>query len=300
MYMLLEAEVQSSSSRSLSLSSACSCLGVSRSGFYAWRVRPQLEPQMEPFEMKLKHEIQKIALEFPCYGYRRIAKELQRRDFFVNHKRILRLMREDNLLCLKRSFKHLTTDSNHGLRVYPNLAQNMVLTGINQLWMSDITYIHLQREFIYLAVIIDVFSRKCIGWELERHLRASLPLGALQKALETRWHDELDGLVHHSDRGVQYASTDYIACLKDHNIQISMSRKGNPYDGAFIESFIKTLKYEEVYLKDYETFFDAYDNLAQFLEQVYNEKRLHSSLGYLPPSEFEDQLSLNMRIQRRA
>ena len=295
-YLVLSTE----SISSLSLRSSCSCLGVSRSSYYDWQERFRSPAIVDPFEMKIKDELQKIALDCPRYGYRRITKELQRRDFPVNHKRVLRLMREDNLLCLKQSFKPLTTDSNHRLSVYPNLAKDMVLTGINQLWMADITYIQLQREFIYLAVIIDVFSRKCIGWELERHLKTSLPLGTLQNALESRWHEGLEGLVHHSDQGAQYASTDYTTCLKDHNIQISMSRKGNPYDGAFIESFIKTLKYEEVYLKDYETFLDAYDNIGRFIDQVYNVKRLHSSLGYVPPNEFEAEVTLNTRKRRRA
>jgi len=168
----------------------------------------------------------------------------------------------------------------------------MNVTGLNQLWVSDITYIQLAHEFIYLAVIIDVFSRKCIGWELDRNIDTQLTLNALNMALESRCKEELSNLVHHSDQGVQYASQDYITCLKDHNITVSMSRKGNPYDNAFAESFIKTLKYEEVYLTEYRFFTEAYENIGYFIERVYNEKRLHSSIGYLPPNEFEEAIAL--------
>lgn len=271
----------------LSISRACSALGVSRDGYYGWVERKQSPNPQDPYEMDLRNEIQEIAVEFPCYGYRRISRELDRRGYDVNHKRVLRLMREDNLLCIKKRFIPRTTDSDHTLQVYPNLAKDLNVSAINQLWVADITYIRLVKEFVYLAVIMDVFSRKCIGWELSRDIDTQLTLNALDMALTNRKNMDPSGLVHHSDQGVQYASNDYIDQLNKNNIQISMGRKGNPYDNAFAESFIKTLKYEEVYLKEYESFNDAYGNIENFIEGVYNEKRLHSSIGYLPPNEFE-------------
>lgn len=198
-------------------------------------------------------------------------------------------MREDNLLCLRRRKFVVTTDANHALSVYPNLARGMVLTGVNQLWVADITYIRLQIEFVYRAVLLDAFSRRVLGWALGRTLEDELTLAALRMALARRQPGP--GLVHHSDRGVQYASRDYTALLGKHGIVISMSRKGNPYDNAVAESFLKTLKYEEVYRQDYRDLFDAYRSLEHFVEQVYNEKRLHSALGYLPPAEFEEALA---------
>ena len=242
--------------------------------------------------MQIKDEIHQIAIEFPKYGYRRITKELHRRDFQVNSKRVLGLMREDNLLCIKKTFVPVTTNSNHNRRVYPNIAKDVEVTGINQLWVADITYIQLPKEFIYLGVIIDVGSRRCIGWDLDRTIDTQLTLNALYKALDCRAGQDLDSLVHHSDQGVQYASNAYIECLKEYDIQISISRRGNPYDNAFAESFMKTLKYEEVYLSDYGTFDEAFDNLENFIESIYNEKRLHSKIGYLPPIEFEEALTL--------
>lgn len=271
----------------LSISRACSALGVSRDGYYGWVERKQSPNPQDPYEMDLRNEIQEIAVEFPCYGYRRISRELDRRGYDVNHKRVLRLMREDNLLCIKKRFIPRTTDSDHTLQVYPNLAKDLNVSTINQLWVADITYIRLVKEFVYLAVIMDAFSRKCIGWELSRDIDTQLTLNALDMALTNRKNMDPSGLVHHSDQGVQYASNDYIDQLNKNNIQISMGRKGNPYDNAFAESFIKTLKYEEVYLKEYESFNDAYGNIENFIEGVYNEKRLHSSIGYLPPNEFE-------------
>ena len=226
-----------------------------------------------------------MTLAWPAYGYRRITAELQRRGQVVNRKRVLHLMREDNLLCLrKRRFVH-TTNSDHRLPVYPNLVPELAVTACDQLWVADITYIRLGREFIYLAVVLDAFSRRVIGWALERSLETELALGALRMALEAR--TVTAGLVHHSDRGVQYASFDYTNLLKEHNIRISMSRRGNAYDNAQAESFMKTLKYEEVYLREYETMTEAHTCIGHFLEVVYNQKRLHSALGYLPPVEFE-------------
>jgi putative transposase len=259
----------------------CQMTGLSRAGFYRWRV-PR---QATPVEMELRDEMQKIAVESPAYGYRRITEELQQRGFTVNHKRVLRMMREDNLLCVRRRAFVVTTDSRHNLPVYPNLAREMKPAAINQLWVADITYIRLRTEFVYLAVVLDAFSRRVIGWALGRTLEAELAVSALRMALIERRPSP--GLVHHSDRGVQYASHDYTEMLKQHHTTISMSRKGNPYDNAACESFMKTLKQEEVYRNEYRDFHDARSSIGEFLERVYNRKRLHSALGYVPPAEFE-------------
>ncbi len=240
--------------------------------------------------MNLRSKIQNIALHWPAYGYRRVHRELIRCGWRVNHKRVLRLMRVDNLLCLRRRKFILTTDSKHGLPIYPNLAKALVLTSINQLWVADITYIRLAVEFLYLAVLLDAFSRSCVGWALQRNLEAGLVLEALRMALQQRRPQP--GLVHHSDRGVQYAARDYTAQLEQHGIRISMSRRGNVYDNALAESFIKTLKYEEVYRTEYRNLEEAKAAMQEFLEKIYNQKRLHSALGYRPPREFEQSLSL--------
>lgn len=275
------------------LSEACSLLGVSRSGYYDWADRDGATPVVDEFEMKLKDEIQKISLKFTKYGYRRTKVELFRRGFLANGKRVLRMMREDNLLVVRHAFKPVTTDSNHNLPIYQNIARDLDITGLNQLWVADITYVQLLNEFVYLAVILDVFSRRCIGWNLSRNLDTQLTMGALKMALRRRRNCDLTGLVHHSDQGVQYASNVYVECLKSQGIRISMSRRGNPYDNAFAESFIKTLKCEEVYLTEYLSFQDALDNIGKFIEKVYNKKRLHSSIGYKPPEEFEMEVTLS-------
>ena len=263
------------------MNALCQMTGLSRAGYYRWR-RPR---STSPVEMELRDALQRLALKWPAYGYRRITAELQRAGFEVNHKRVLRLMRQDNLLCLRRRCFVVTTDSRHDLPVYPNLARNIEPSAVNQLWVADITYIRLCTEFVYLAVILDAFSRKVIGWALGRTLEAQLAVSALRMAIAQR--QPAAGLVHHSDRGVQYASHAYAGMLKQNGIEISMSRRGNPYDNAACESFMKTLKYEEVYRNEYRDVSDAHCSIGDFIERVYNERRLHSALGYLPPSEFE-------------
>jgi len=264
----------------LSITRACEALALPRSTWY--RLRDQ--PVRSDADVVLRDRIQRIALKRPSYGYRRITKQLGRDGLQVNHKRVLRILREDNLLCLRRKSFLVTTDSEHGLEVYLNLAAELIVAGPDQLWVADITYIRLAREFVYLAVVLDVFSRRVIGWELDRRIDAPLVLKALERTLTSR--QVRGGLVHHSDRGIQYASGDYTKLLKEHGIQISMSRRGNPYDNAFAESFMKTLKYEEVYLSEYEDLKDAQGRIGEFLDD-YNQARLHSALGYRPPAEFE-------------
>jgi transposase InsO family protein len=278
----------------LPVSNAIRTLNVGKSGYYEWLRKPDLDPDSVRIEMDIRNEMQKIAIEFPRYGYRRMTIELHNRGYHINHKRVLRLMQEDNLLCVKKHFKPLTTDSNHNHKVYPNLIRNLKITQPNQVWASDITYIQLTDEFVYLAVMLDLFTRRCIGWKLGRNIDTQLTLTALDQAIEHRWTHDIQGVIHHSDQGVQYASNLYVDRLKEHDFQISMSRKGNPYDNAFVESFIKTLKYEEVYLNEYETFSDALENIGRFIDDVYNKKRLHSSLGYKSPEAFEREVNINI------
>ena len=264
----------------------CELGKVSRAGLY----RFESEPRQSDPDLDLQDEIQRIALEFPCYGRPRITAELKRRGWEVNHKRVGRIMREDNLLCLRRRKFVSTTDSNHNFRVYPNLAGAMELTGLDQLWLADITYIRLETEFIYMAVVLDAYSRRVIGWAMGRTLEADLAVAALEMALSRR--NPPPGLTHHSDRGVQYASHAYTDLLKQHGVRISMSRRGNPYDNAACESFMKTLKYEEVYRQEYRDLAEARASIDRFIEKIYNGKRLHSALGYRPPVEFEQSLPI--------
>jgi len=263
------------------VSQFCHIAGLSRAGYYRYR----RHHESKPTSMNLRAQMQSIALRWPTYGYRRVHAELVRQGWRINHKRVLRLLRSDNLLCVRRRKFLFTTDSRHGLPIYPNLVKGLVVTSIDQLWVADITYIRLQLEFVYLAVVLDAFSRRCLGWALRRSLEASLALEALHMALRQR--RPKPGLVHHSDRGVQYAARDYTAELQQHGIRISMSRIASPYDNAQAESFIKTLKYEEVYRTEYRSLEDARASIGEFLEKIYNHKRLHSALGYRPPVEFE-------------
>jgi putative transposase len=233
-------------------------------------------------------EIEQVVVEFSGYGYRRVTKELKRRGTHVNSKVIRRLMRERGLGCKqKKGFVVHTTDSNHPYPIYPNRVKDLVVTRLNQVWISDITYVRILRGFAYLAAILDKLSRKVIGYAVSRMINRALTLDALKRAVETR--KPAPGCIHHSDRGVQYAAHEYVDYLKEHHFEISMSAKGNPYDNAMAESFMKTYKYEEVYLSDYETFEAVCRNAARFIEDVYNAKRLHSAIGYVPPNEFESE-----------
>jgi len=267
---------------SLSIERMCQLVPVSRASFY----RSLQEQWPVDEEMELRSAIQQIAVDHRRrYGYRRVSAELRRRGMLVNHKRVARIMREDNLLAVQPRQFVVTTDSDHTLEVYLNLAGRMKLTGIDQLWVADITYIRLKVEFVYLAVILDGFSRKVVGWALDRTLASRLPITALERAIGQR--QPPPGLIHHSDRGVQYACEEYIAILEKHGMISSMSRPANPYDNASCESFIKTLKREEIYANQYDHLEHLRANIEEFIEQYYNRQRLHSALGYCSPEEFE-------------
>ena len=261
----------------------CRLAGVSRAGYYRqWRASA---PRQE--ETALRDVMQRLSLARRYYGYRRITAELRSQGWAVNHKRVARLRREDNLLCLRQAaFRPATTDSSHRFVVYPNLARRLVPTAVNQLWVADITYVRLDEAFVYLAVLLDAFSRRVIGWALAEHLRAELALAALSMALASR-EVIAGGLVHHSDRGVQYACADYIARLVTAGIQPSMSRAGCPWDNAMAESFMATLKREEVDGRTYRDLDDAQARIGEFLDEVYNRQRRHSALAYRAPANFE-------------
>jgi transposase InsO family protein len=276
---------------SLPVERACQLLGMTRASYY----RPDARTVAGLAPTELRDRIEEIVLEFPGYGYRRVTVQLQREGWSINHKRVLRIMREESLLCQLRRRWVKTTDSEHGLRTYPNLLANAgwrALTGLDQAWVADITYIRLREGFAYLAAILDAYSRRVVGWELSRQIDAALTVAALERALQAR--QPAPGWIHHSDRGVQYACRDYVALLEGAQARISMSAKGRPRDNAQAESFMRTLKHEEVYLQEYGTFAEAEPSIGRFIERVYNEKRLHSSLGYRPPSEFEQLLAAGL------
>ena len=261
----------------------CRLSGLSRTSLYR---QPRRESE---WEMNLRHALHEAALAHPFYGYRRLTPELQQHGWQVGETRIRRLMREDNLLRLRKRRTKKTTDSTHGLRVYPNLARDLTPQSPNQLWAADITYIRLGHEFVYAAVVLDLFSRRVVGWAVGPSLETELPLAALERALADR--RPARGLVHHSDQGTQYASNKYVDTLRENDVKISMSRKGNPYDNAFAESFMKTLKTEEVDCNEYATLAEAQAEIGGFIETVYNRKRLHSALAYVSPVAFEQALA---------
>jgi putative transposase len=259
----------------------CGVLGVSRSWWYERAGAPTADVEA----VALRDAIEDIVLAFSGYGYRRVTHELRRRGWVVNHKRVLRIMREETLLCqLKRRFV-VTTDSHHGAAHYPNLLRAQAISRLNQAWVADLTYIRLPTTFCYLAAILDACSRRVVGWELSPRIDTDLTLAALERAIRQR--QPHPGLIHHSDHGVQYASRRYVARLEQLGAQLSMAAIGHVYENALAESFFATLKREEVYLHEYRTVADAEASLEQFIDEVYNHKRLHSSLGYRPPSEFE-------------
>lgn len=269
----------------MSLQRLCRLAHIPRGTYYRHQPHAKVEEQLDI----VCSEVHRVCEQYPGYGYRRVTHELHRRGQHVNHKRILALMRREKLLCRSKRRFVRTTNSEHAYRVYPNVARTISLSGPNQLWVADITYVRLRQGFAYVAVILDAFSRRAIGWALSEHVDTSLSLTALKMAFRQR--QITSGLVHHSDQGVQYASNDYVNLLRSTGIIISMSRKGNPYDNAKAESFMKTLKTEEVYLNEYETVQDARRNIEYFIDAIYNHKRLHSALGYVPPAEFEDRYS---------
>jgi putative transposase len=265
----------------VSIRRMCALFGVSRTWYYTHPSPAEVARR----DVALQTAIEAIVLAFPGYGYRRVTKQLQRDGWTVNHKRVVRVMRAESLLCQRKRHFVVTTDSTHALTRYPNLVGDLVVERPDQVWQADITYIRLPTGFVYLACIVDGYSRRCVGWALSRTIDTGLTLAALELALTAR--QPAPGLIHHSDQGVQYANAAYVERLTQTGIQISMAARGNPYENAKAESFFKTLKVEEVYLNDYQTFQEARANLEHFIEDVYNCKRLHSSLGYRPPHEFE-------------
>jgi putative transposase len=280
----------------LSIERMCALAGVSRASYYRhWR---RVAPRREQTE--LRDVLQRLAVAHRHYGYRRLHALLRREGWAVNHQRVLRLLRTDNLLCLRRrAFVPATTDSRHNWLVVPNLARDMQVTGLDQLWVADITYRRLREEFAFLAVVIDAFSRRVVGWAVEVHLRAALAVTALQMALAAR-RPQPGQLIHHSDRGVQYACAEYSALLAAHGIQPSMSRVGSPYDNAQAESFMSTLKREEVDGRAYRSAQEARRSIGSFIEEIYNRQRLHSALNYLAPADFETTVAPGKASRQKA
>jgi transposase InsO family protein len=266
-----------------SISKGCQIGNLSPSTYY-YKPNPLHQRRRQADDEKLRRAIETIHEVFPGYGYRRVVLELERHGWVVNGKRVRRVMNKYDLRPLTWRRFVRTTDSRHALAVYPNLLKNLQVRGINQVWVADLTYIRIRSGFVYLAALLDLYSRKVVGWAISKRIDTELCVAALRMALDTR---SCRGCIHHSDRGVQYASASYVSLLSEHGLQISMSRRANPYDNAFMESFYKTLKYEEVHLWNYETYADLIQRLPFFLEDVYNRRRLHSSIGYIPPIEFE-------------
>lgn len=259
-------------------------MGLSASTYYYRTKMPR--SLRDQAEAELRDKIEYVQSEYSCYGHRTVKAQLWRHyGLVVNRKRLLRVMRVHNLFRQIKKRFIATTDSDHGYPVYPNLLKGLEVTGMNQVWVADITYVRILTGFVYLAVILDIFSRRVIGWAISKSIRHELTVAALQMAIQMR--NPGPEVIHHSDRGVQYACEDYVKVLKDHQFEISMSAAGNPYDNAFAESFMKTLKNEEVHLCEYESFTDVVERIPQFIEAVYNQKRVHSSIQYLPPAEFE-------------
>ena len=265
-------------------------MDISRSTYY---YKPHTDEAKCKQDADIRDRLEELALHFTRYGYRRVTVQLQREGFMVNHKRVLRLMQESDLLCRSKRRFVRTTDSDHPYPVYPNVYGDTIIIEVDQAWVADITYIRLLHEFVYLAVILDAYSRRVVGWALSRHIDAALTCAALKAAIAER--NPSAGCIHHSDRGVQYAAEEYIAILNEHGFVISMSRKGNPYDNAQAESFMKTLKVEEVYVSEYRTFTEVKERIGEFIELIYNQERLHSALGYLSPVKFEQEIKSAQR-----
>lgn len=295
MFNIIEEEINKS--QHLTITRMCQLGNVDKKSFYRWKKKNTCFDNTKSIiekENPIVEKIQEINKSYPFYGYRRITKMLNRNGFIVNHKKVLKIMKELNLTVKRRKRKVMTTNSNHSNNIYPNLIKDLVIKRINEVWVSDITYIHFNNRFVYLAVILDAYSRKCIGWALSSSLESDISLRALHMAILTRGTP--DGLIHHSDRGVQYSDKEYIKMLNTNNISISMSRKGNPYDNSICERFMRTLKEEEVYLKTYRTGSVLYKEIKHFIEEYYNDFRIHSSIGYLSPVEYEELLTNNRNI----